>query len=118
MSFFANRSIIEILKKVVVKSAIEMSLHTIDNWQEAEEAAIGLQGDEGLIVFMAKRGMISYFPEMGSIPDFLNQHVGENNFLLIYPFRDQGTGQLEKRSVNNHDDFVEIGQIIGKVFAR
>lgn len=118
MSFFANRSIIEILKKVVRKSAIELSLHTIDNWQEAEEAAIGLQGDEGLIVFMAKRGMISYFPEMGSIPDFLNQHVGENNFLLIYPFRDQGTGQLEKRSVNNHDDFVEIGQIIGKVFAR
>ncbi|KAA0993346.1 cation:proton antiporter [Dyadobacter aurulentus] len=118
MSFYSNRPVIDILKKVVNKSSIELSLNTIDNWQEAEQAATDLRDDEGLIVFMAKRGMASYFPQMGFIPEFLNQYVKENNFLLIYPFRDDHPDQIERRSVSNHDDFVEIGQMISKVFSR
>ncbi|WP_342086513.1 cation:proton antiporter [Dyadobacter sp. OTU695] len=116
MAFYASAPIILILERVARKSGIELSLHTIDYWGEAEQAAAAITVDEGLIVFMAKRGMESYFPKMGLIPDFLNEHALENNFLLIYPFSKQNVDETEKRSVSNHDDFVEIGRMISKIF--
>ncbi|MDR6805011.1 Kef-type K+ transport system membrane component KefB [Dyadobacter sp. BE34] len=116
MAFYASAPIIGIIERVAGKSAIELSLHTIDYWGEAEQAAASLEADEGLILFMAKRGMASFFPRMGQMPDFLNQHALENNFLLIYPFSQQNADETEKRSVSNHDDFVQIGRMIGKIF--
>ncbi|WP_353718373.1 cation:proton antiporter [Dyadobacter sp. 676] len=116
MRFYAGEPVIRTLKRVLSKSNIESSLHTIASWREAQEAAMQLAADEGLIIFMAKRGMISYFPQMGDIPDFLNQHASENNFLLIFPFSQQDDDQTERRSVSNHDDFIEIGKIIGRIF--
>ena len=116
MAFFASAPVISIIERVAKKSGIELSLHTIDYWGEAEQAAAAIAADEGLILFMAKRGMASYFPKMSQLPDFLNQHALENNFLLIYPFSQQNTDETEKRSVSNHDDFVEIGRMIGKIF--
>ncbi|GGN03891.1 sodium:proton antiporter [Dyadobacter beijingensis] len=116
MHFYGNDSMTRILRRVLAKSSIEATLHTIGNWREGEEAAMQLTADEGLIIFMAKRGMASYFPQMGAIPDFLNRHSQENNFLLIYPFSQQDDDQTERRSVSNHDDFIEIGKIIGKIF--
>ncbi|MCF0074093.1 cation:proton antiporter [Dyadobacter sp. CY261] len=116
MSFYGNEQVVRILKRVLSKSTIEATLHPIGSWREAEEAAMQLSADEGLIIFMAKRGMISYFPQMGAIPDFLNQHSQENNFLLMYPYSQQDDDQTEKRSVSNHDDFIEIGKIIGRIF--
>lgn len=118
MSFYGNTSIVSILQRVVNKSSIELSLHTVTSWREAEQAAMKLGDDEGLILFMARRGMISYFPQMGFIPDFLNQYVQQNNFLLIYPSSQQPADEQEKRSVSNHGDFVEIGQMISRVFSR
>ncbi|TLV03473.1 cation:proton antiporter [Dyadobacter luticola] len=117
MAFYTSGPIIDIIERVAKKSAIELSLHTIDYWGEAEQAAIKLVADEGLIVFMAKRGMASFFPRMGLMPDFLNQHALQNNFLLVYPFSQKNNAdETEKRSVSNHDDFVEIGRMIGKIF--
>jgi Kef-type K+ transport system membrane component KefB len=116
MAFYTSAPIIRIIERVAGKSAIEMSLHPIDYWGEAEQAATAMTADEGLILFMAKRGMASFFPRMGLIPDFLNQYALANNFLLIYPFSQQNTDETEKRSVSNHDDFVEIGRMISKIF--
>lgn len=116
MAFYSSAPIINIIERVAKKSAIELSLHTIDYWGEAEQAAAAITADEGLILFMAKRGMASFFPKMGQMPGFLNQHAMENNFLLVYPFSQQNADETEKRSVSNHDDFVEIGRMIGKIF--
>ena len=118
MRFYADESIIGILQRVLNKSNIECSMHRIANWQEAEAAATQMSDDEGLVVFMAKRGMASYFHHMSSITDFLNQHIRENNFLLIYPSSQRQVDRKERRSVSNHDDFAEIGQMIGKLFSR
>ncbi|SDG18288.1 Kef-type K+ transport system, membrane component KefB [Dyadobacter soli] len=116
MAFYATAPIIGIIERVAKKSGIELSLHIIDYWGEAEQAAAAVTDDEGLILFMAKRGMVSYFPKMSQLPDFLNQYALDNNFLLIYPFSQQNADETEKRSVSNHDDFVEIGRMIGKIF--
>ena len=116
MAFYTSAAITSIIERVAKKSGIELSLHTIDYWAQAEQAAAAIADDEGLIMFMAKRGMVSYFPKMSQLPDFLNQHSLQSNFLLIYPFTQQNMDETEKRSVSNHDDFVEIGRMIAKIF--
>ncbi|GAA4320027.1 cation:proton antiporter [Compostibacter hankyongensis] len=116
MSFHTSENIIAILKRVIKKANIEAEFNVLQNWEEAEHAAGELKDDEGLIILMAKRGMTSYLPQMRAIPDFLNHHLHENNYLLIYPFSAVEEGSLERRSVSNHRDFAEIGKVIGKIF--
>jgi len=116
MEFYTNELITGIIQRVVKKSSIELSLNTIGKWREAEQAAARLAEDEGLIIFMAKRGMVSYFPQMGFMPEFLNQHALGNNFLLIYPSSQENPEEAEKRSISNHDDFIEIGRMISRIF--
>lgn len=116
MSFHTSEAIINILKRVLKKTTIEAEFHPITRWHEAETAARELEEDEGLIVLMAKPGMVSYSPQMKAIPDFLNLHLHGNNYLLIYPFSETGETDLETRSVSNHRDFAEIGKIIRKIF--
>ena len=75
-----------------------------------------IKDNEGLILILAKRGMTSYFPKMRYIPDFLNKKLPNKNYLLIYPYSKTDNDNTEIRSVRNHDDFVEIGNIIKKIF--
>jgi len=116
MSFYAYKDIIPILERIIKKANIEADLYAVNYWQEAEKAATDLGDDEGLIVLMAKRGMHSYIPQMRYMPEFLNQHLHENNYLLIYPFSEEDATIMEKRAVSNHRDFIAIGQVIGRLF--
>ena len=72
--------------------------------------------NEGLIIMMADSKVQSYFPEMQNIPEFLNNNLQANNYMLIYPFSVTDDTVIEKRAVSNHRDFVEIGKVIGKIF--
>lgn len=116
MRFYGSKTVTDILQRVLRKANIEAEFHVVKNWAEAQQAGKSLGSDQGLIILMAKRGMYSYFPQMRFIPDFLNQHVSNNNYLLIYPFSDDQTETPEKRSISSHRDFAEIGNIIGRIF--
>ncbi len=116
MEFYADGKITGILKRIIRKANIEASLNEVTGWEETGRIASGLKADEGLIVLMAKRGMVSYLPQMSLLPDFLTQNLQNNNYLLIYPFSEVKEEDMEKRSISNHDDFAAIGNIIGRLF--
>ncbi|MCI9845455.1 cation:proton antiporter [Flavobacterium pectinovorum] len=116
MSFYANEKTNHILKSIIKKANIEAVFNTITTWQEGQEAAFGLDQDEGLILLMADRGMDSYLSKMQDIPEILNKNLSNNNYILIYPFSKIDKTVTEKRAVSNLDDFADIGKIIGKIF--
>ncbi len=116
MSFYAGERTIRVLKRIAKKVNIEAEFNISNSWREARSVAGKLTQDEALILLMAKRGMYSYYREMRIIPDFLNQFVHNNNYLIIYPFSKVEGGILERRSVSNHRDFAEIGKIISRIF--
>ena len=60
--------------------------------------------------------MKSYIPQMRLIPELLNRNLRDNNYLLVFPFSEFDENDVEKRSVGNHDDFMEIGNVIKKIF--
>ncbi|WP_100075016.1 cation:proton antiporter [Chryseobacterium camelliae] len=116
MTFYAPEVILEILQKIIKKANIEAEFIIMNTWRDAEQTAAGLKEDEALIVLMAKRGMASYIPRMRFIPELLNKYLKDNNYLLIYPFSEYSQDNAEERSVGNHGDFMEIGNIIKKIF--
>lgn len=116
MTFYAPEVILEILQKIIKKANIESEFIIMNTWRDAEQTAAGLKEDEALIVLMAKRGMASYIPRMRFIPELLNKYLKDNNYLLIYPFSEYSQDNAEERSVGNHGDFMEIGNIIKKIF--
>jgi len=115
MSFYGNEKTMQLLKRIAKKATIEATFHTLTSWEEAQERAFNLKEDEGLVIMMADRGMYSYVPQMQDVPDLLNKRVN-NNYMLIYPFSKTEKNITEKRSISRHDDFAEIGKVIGNVF--
>ncbi|AZA77401.1 cation:proton antiporter [Chryseobacterium sp. G0186] len=114
--FYAPENILDILQKIIKKANIEAEFIIMNTWQDGEKTAAQLKDDEALIIFMAKRGMQSYIPRMRLIPELLNRYLNDNNYLLIFPFSEYDKNSPEIRSVGNHGDFVEIGNVIQKIF--
>ncbi|UKB80931.1 cation:proton antiporter [Chryseobacterium sp. MEBOG07] len=114
--FYAPENIIDILQKIIKKANIEAEFIIMNTWQDGERTAAQLKDDEALIILMAKRGMKSYIPRMRMIPELLNRNLNDNNYLLIFPFSEYDKNSPEIRSVGNHGDFVEIGNVIQKIF--
>lgn len=114
--FYAAENILDILQRITKKANIEAEFIIMKTWKDGEETASQLKDDEALILFMAKRGMHSYIPRMRLIPELLNKNLSDKNYLLIFPYSEYDENSSEKRSVGNHDDFMEIGNIIKKIF--
>lgn len=116
VAFYAPENIIDILQKIIKKANIEAEFIIMNTWQDGEKTAAQLKDDEALIILMAKRGMQSYIPRMRLIPELLNRYLNDNNYLLIFPFSEYDKNSPEIRSVGNHGDFMEIGNVIQKIF--
>ncbi|MDF2933288.1 MAG: cation:proton antiporter [Chryseobacterium sp.] len=114
--FYAPETILNILQRIIKKANIEAEFIIMNTWKDGEKTAAQLKEDEALILFMAKRGMQSYIPRMRLIPDLLNKSLKDNNYLLIFPYSGYDKNDAEKRSVGNHDDFMEIGNVIKRIF--
>lgn len=116
ITFYASEEILNILQKIVKKVNIEAEFIIMNTWKDGEQTAAQLKDNEALILFMAKRGMKSYIPQMRFIPELLNKYLSDKNYLLIFPFSEFDNANSEKRSVGNHNDFMEIGNIVNNVF--
>lgn len=116
ISFYGFEKTLDILKRIIKKANIEAEFFAIKSWEEGEQVSAKLKDNEALILFMAKRGMQSYVPRMRLIPDLLNKKLSEKNYLLIFPYSEFAGNNAERRSVGNHDDFTEIGNVIKNIF--
>ena len=119
VDFYVFEPTVRVLKRIIRKVNIEAKFNVIDKWQDVEAAAKQIGDDEALVILMAKRGMNSYVPQMRFVPDMLNSSFSDKNYLLIFPHTavgDAASNGLERRSVSNHGDFAEIGNIVRKLF--
>ncbi|WP_341840692.1 cation:proton antiporter [Chitinophaga caseinilytica] len=115
MVFYVSAETRKILERILSKASLEAEIRELQHWREAEGIASGVKEDEAFVALMARQGSPSYTREMRRLPDFLNGRLKDRTYLLIFPFADD-EGLVEKRSVSNHRDFMEIGNVIGRVF--
>lgn len=116
LQFYASQNTLTVLKRIHQRFTIEAKFEAIPNWLKLQSIYEKVGENDGLIIFMAKRGMKSYLNQMQYIPSVLNAQFSEKNYLLIYPFDEKKELSQEVRSINNHGDFEEIGRIVKKLF--
>lgn len=116
LSFYTGKAMEILLKGIQDKVSVEAEFHSYSGWRDVEQVIRDVKENEGLIVMMAKRGMISFFPQMDRIPALLNTGFKGSNYLLIYPFKGDLEDYMELRSVSNHDDYVAIGKMVSSIF--
>lgn len=116
MIFYAPEKIIRLLEAIHRKANIEARFIIMESWNHAEETAKNIKEDEGLIMIMAKRGMVSYFPKMRFVPDLVNEFLTKRNYLLIYPFSSTASSNGLSRTYRDYSDFSEISNIITRIF--
>ena len=76
-----------------------------------------MKENDALILFMATREMVSYLPEMQNVPDQMNQYFRNTNYLLVFPYREaENEYRKHTRDIGNAADFVEIGNIVSRIF--
>jgi hypothetical protein len=116
MNFISTEEIIEILYKILAKSNIDCSFTVENNWDNLEKIIIQTQNDEGFISFMKQSKVATFLSaNINNIPRLMNQHLMNKNYLLIYPYNDNTTF-TDNKFVSNHDDYITIGNTIGKLF--
>lgn len=117
IEFFGEDKTIKVLENIKKKATINAAFYVFNDWNEMTKIFEKMKDNDAFVLFMAKRGMNSYLPQMQNVPAYLNQHFSERNYLLIFPSR-KTKSEYEKlsRDIGNADDFAEIGNIIGKIF--
>ena len=117
IEFYGNEKTIKVIEKIRKKVNIDASFYIFNDWNEMKRIFEKMKENDALILFMANREMVSFLPQMQEVPKYLNDHFRYRNYLLIFPSR-KTKPEHEKlaRDIGNADDFVEIGNIVGKIF--
>lgn len=117
IEFYGSEDTIKVIENIRNKVNIEASFIIFNNWSEMKKIFEKMKENDAFILFMAKRDMISYLPQMQRVPDYLDENFKERNYLLIFPHRAEGDiYSKQSRDIGNADDFVEIGNIVGRLF--
>ncbi len=115
--FYGHENTISVIEKIRNKVNIDAAFIIFPNWNDFNKITEAMKDDDALIMLMAKREMVSFLPQMQNILQYLNESFTERNYLLIYPHRkDEEAYKKNTRDIGNADDFVEIGNIVGRIF--
>ena len=117
IEFYGTDKTISVIESIRKKVNIDASFIIFNNWSELPKVVSKMKENNALILFMAHRSMVSYLPQMQNTPEYLNDHLRDRNFLLIFPAHQPETEyRKDKRDISNANDFVDIGKIVGKLF--
>ena len=117
IEFYGTDVTIAMIENIRKKVNIDASFIIFNNWSDLTKVIGKMKDNDALILFMAHRSMVSYLPQMQNAPDYLNEHLRDRNFLLIFPVHQPEVKyRKDTRDIGNANDFVEIGKIVGKLF--
>ncbi|MGA9212935.1 cation:proton antiporter [Kaistella sp.] len=117
IEFYGHENTIKVIESIRKKVNIDATFIIFNNWHEINKVFEKMKENDALILFMAKRGMVSYLPQMQNVPSFLNNYFKDKNYLLIFPYHEiENEADKNVRDIGNANDFVEIGEIVGRLF--
>lgn len=117
IEFYGNEETIAVIEKIRRKVNIDATFIIFTNWNELSKIFLKMKDNEALILFMAHPTMRSYLAQMNKVPDYLNEHFRDRNFLLLFPAHSSDINyKKDRRNIANANDFVEIGKIVSRLF--
>src|SRR5690606_30838018 len=83
--FYAPKSTIKLIKKIHLKHPIAIEFEVFSNWVDFGMLSKELREDDNLIIVLSRSNLLSYQEGMEEVPNYLNKHFKDKNFLLVYP---------------------------------
>jgi Kef-type K+ transport system membrane component KefB len=115
MIFITTEEIKNILEKILQKSNIDCQFTVSENWDNLENIVTNINKDHGFIAFMKQTKTASFSFSINNIPRMMNQYLMDKNYILVYPYNEEATFS-DNKFISNHDDYMKIGETIGKLF--
>ncbi len=85
MFYAPEATTVKIKEKIDSKEALKTSYYPVPERNEVKKLLKGLYYDTLLMIISARRGTISYAPELEFYPRLLNKYAPNKNFVIIYP---------------------------------
>jgi len=119
MVFYTDRSTTKLIKYIQKEHPIDISFQHFDNWNDFRELSEQLGEDDNLVVVLSRKDLQSYQEDMANIPSYLERHMRDRNFLLVYPSRSSTLGDGDRVDLDNPSMMVAIENldVIGKTLA-
>ena len=100
LSFFANQEILDTLRNVHRVHPIDADFNEFSGWRDFIRLTKEIGKNEGLVIVMSRQRKISYDPAMRNVPDYINKHFKDNNFMLLYPVQSASGGDYHNDMTN------------------
>ncbi|RNC64627.1 cation:proton antiporter [Proteiniphilum sp. X52] len=100
LSFHAADEVLDILRYVRKKHPIDAEFNAFSDWKELAGLAKEVGKDDGLVIVMSRQRKISYDPAMRNIPDYINKHFKDSNFMLLYPVQSTSVEDYHNDMIN------------------
>ncbi len=98
---FCNEKTRTILKSIVLKQKIHTTIKYdhFDDWEDFLVLAKYIDDKDLLILFSSRRGTVSYFPIVETIPNKIKKYYPNHNFIICFPKQ------------NSHLDISQLGNV-------
>lgn len=122
LMFYGHNKTLQIIREVHFKYPIEAVFGIFVEWDELLDLLKDIKLDDGLIIIMSREKKLSFQNNMKNIPDYLNMHFRDNNFILFYPM--QSRFSVDNEDFNNPsliepiEKIDELRKTIAEMFRR
>jgi Kef-type K+ transport system membrane component KefB len=121
--FYAPKSTIKLIKKIHLKHPIAIEFEVFSNWADFGKLTNELKEDDNLIIVLSRKNLLSYQEGMAEVPNYLEKHFKDMNFLLVYPsqstFTVDGMVDLTNPSLLHAIEKLDvIGKTIATIFRK
>jgi Kef-type K+ transport system membrane component KefB len=101
MLIFCSEKTRVVLKSLISKRKIHITVKYdhFDDWEDFLVLTKYIDDKDLLILFSSRRGAISYFPLIESIPNKIRKHYPNHNFIICFPKQ------------NGHQDISQMGNV-------
>ncbi len=100
LSFYAPNEILDTLRYVYKIHPIDAEFNEFSDWKELVRLAKEVGKNDGLVIVMSRQRKISYNPVMRNIPDYINKHFKDTNFMLLYPVQSTSVEDYHNDMIN------------------
>jgi nucleotide-binding universal stress UspA family protein len=87
ITFFATSETIDAIKNIKARQRLECKFTEFNNWNDFSIISKEINKNDNLIIVMSRKDQLSYQNAMSNIPDYLNNYLENNSFILIYPLQ-------------------------------
>lgn len=121
--FYAPKSTIKLIKKIQLKHPIAIEFEVFSKFSDFSSLSTELKEDDNLIIVLSRKNLLSYQESMATVPNYLDRHFKDRNFLLVYPsqstFTVDGMVDLTNPSLLHAIEKLDvIGKTIATIFRK